>query len=213
MRNHGQPAQASELRIARAMLSFFMAGPELVRWDLTADDGGHYSLTVRHATGVIVEHYTSAAAALLREQELEKLLQAARGFVPPAKPATEKPCILIVDDEPELLIVCSRALEPIGCQTQVAVSAEAAMELVEAAPPDAIMIDLKMPYINGLGFLYRVRETHPHLPVAIITAASNLDDATLREISALEADLRFKPLPIGEIQMVARGLLARRHRV
>jgi DNA-binding NtrC family response regulator len=86
------------------------------------------------------------------------------------------------------------------------------MGLVDAAPPDAILLDLKMPFINGLGFLYRLRETHPNIPVAIITGVSNLDDATLREIRTLDADLRFKPLPIAAIQTVARDLLARRGR-
>ena len=63
------------------MLSFFMAGPDLVRWELETVQGG-YCLTVRHATGVIVEYFGSVAAALLRERELETLLQAARGFAP-----------------------------------------------------------------------------------------------------------------------------------
>jgi hypothetical protein len=66
------------------MLSFFMAGPDLVRWELKTVEGGGYCLTVRHASGVIVEYFSSVAAALLREQELETLLQAARGFTPAA---------------------------------------------------------------------------------------------------------------------------------
>jgi DNA-binding NtrC family response regulator len=121
-----------------------------------------------------------------------------------------KPRILIVDDEPQMLSLLSRALEQIFCETQIAVNAHTAMELVESSPPDAIMVDLKMPYVNGLGFLYRIRETHPDIPVVIITAASSVDDATLTEIRALDADLRFKPLPSAEIQTVARDLLARR---
>jgi DNA-binding NtrC family response regulator len=123
-----------------------------------------------------------------------------------------KPRILIVDDEHEVRSIFSRALELDGYDTQLAESAQTAMGLVDAAPPDAILLDLKMPFINGLGFLYRLRETHPNIPVAIITGVSNLDDATLREIRTLDADLRFKPLPIGAIQTVARDLLARRGR-
>jgi DNA-binding NtrC family response regulator len=71
--------------------------------------------------------------------------------------------------------------------TQIATSATAAMALVEEAPPDAIMLDLKMPYINGIGFLYRLRDAYPHLPVTIITGVSNLDEATRREIRTLNA--------------------------
>ena len=61
------------------MLSFFMAGPDMVRWDLTVESNGPFRLTVRHAQGVIVEYFNTSAAALLRRQELEDLLIAARG--------------------------------------------------------------------------------------------------------------------------------------
>ena len=64
------------------MLNFFMAGPELVRWDLIAlETTGPYRLTVHHAQGVIVEYFTTPAAALRRQHELEDLLIAARGVV------------------------------------------------------------------------------------------------------------------------------------
>jgi hypothetical protein len=64
------------------VLSFFMAGPELVRWELSAlESDGPYRLTVRHAQGVIVEYFNTSAAALLRQQELEDLLIAARGSI------------------------------------------------------------------------------------------------------------------------------------
>jgi hypothetical protein len=58
----------------------FMAGPEMVRWELTAvASKGPFRLAVHHAGGVIVEYFNEPAAALLREQELEDLLIAARG--------------------------------------------------------------------------------------------------------------------------------------
>jgi two-component system, OmpR family, response regulator len=121
-----------------------------------------------------------------------------------------QPRILIVDDERELRDICARALQMAGYDTQTAESAQTAMTLVEAAAPDAILLDLKMPFVNGLGFLYRLRETHPHLPVAIVTGVSNLDDATRGEIHKLGADLRYKPLRIVEIQAIANELLDRR---
>lgn len=57
-----------------------MAGPEMVRWELTAvDSHGPYRLTIRHAHGVIIEYFETSSAALMRERELEDLLIAARG--------------------------------------------------------------------------------------------------------------------------------------
>ena len=61
------------------MLNFFMAGPEMVRWELIVESNGPFRLTVRHAQGVIVEYFNTSSAALLRQQELEDLLIAARG--------------------------------------------------------------------------------------------------------------------------------------
>ena len=52
----------------------------MVRWELTAvESQGPFRLTVHHANGVIVEYFDTSAAALMREQELEDLLIAARG--------------------------------------------------------------------------------------------------------------------------------------
>ena len=61
------------------MLNVFMAGPDLVRWDLTAlGRNGPYRLAIHHANGSIVEYFNNVTAALLREGELEDLLTAAR---------------------------------------------------------------------------------------------------------------------------------------
>ena len=64
------------------MLNFFMAGSELVRWSLEAVEanGSHLRLSMLHSRGSIVEYFTGPEAALRREQELETLLMAARGF-------------------------------------------------------------------------------------------------------------------------------------
>jgi hypothetical protein len=61
------------------MANCFMAGPELVRWELIAlGHDGPYRLAIHHAGGSIVEYFEAVATALLREQELEQLLIAAR---------------------------------------------------------------------------------------------------------------------------------------
>ena len=123
-----------------------------------------------------------------------------------------KPCILIVDDEKDLLRVYARALELDGYDTQLAESAQAATDLLAADTPDAVLLDLKMPYVNGVGLLYRLREAYPDIPVAVVTGLSTVDDATRREIRDLNAELRFKPLPIVELKALVRKLLAGRPR-
>lgn len=118
--------------------------------------------------------------------------------------------ILIVDDEPAVRTVYARALELDGHTTHEAASAEEGLELVRSTPPDAILLDLKMPFISGIGFLYRLREAEPTMPVAMITGMTDLDEATHEEIRVLGAELRHKPLPMAELQVIVRQLLSGR---
>ena len=68
------------------MINFFMAGPDLVRSELTAlGPNGPYRLTIHHGQGSIVEYFLSSTDALLREAELERLLMCARGANPARK--------------------------------------------------------------------------------------------------------------------------------
>lgn len=74
---------ACGIRYSLPMTNVFMAGPDLVRWELTScGDEGPYRLVLRHAQGSIVEYFQTPTAALVRETELEELLIAARGGRP-----------------------------------------------------------------------------------------------------------------------------------
>jgi DNA-binding NtrC family response regulator len=115
--------------------------------------------------------------------------------------------ILVVDDQADILRIYSRALEVAGHRVQIAGTAEAAMQLVEAAPPDAILLDLSMPFINGMGLLYRLRKGHPGIPVAIVTGTVDLDQDAIDEIGTLGAALHFKPVSVTELQAIVENLL------
>ena len=117
--------------------------------------------------------------------------------------------VLIVDDQPELLRLFARGLEAAGYRVNTAESVDAAMLFVESDPPDAVLVDLKMPYVNGMGMLYRLRKTHPRLPVAIVTGMRDLDKETLGEIAMLDAAIHYKPMSIVQIRQVVDELLAK----
>ena len=118
--------------------------------------------------------------------------------------------VLIVDDQPEVLRLYSRGLEVSGYRVVTAETVEAGMQIVDAdPPPDAVLVDLKMPFVNGMGMLYRLRKTHPKLPVAIITGMQNLDKEALQEIAMLDAAIHYKPLSIAQIRQIADTLTAR----
>ena len=71
------------------------------------------------------------------------------------------------------------------------------LELALSHGPDAIILDFRMPLINGAGFLYRLRELaeHRHTPVMIVTGAT-ISDEQRAEFSDLHAIVQFKPISV-----------------
>ena len=118
--------------------------------------------------------------------------------------------ILIVDDDENSCRTCAAALVLEGYEVRVSTAPQEALEQLAIEPPDAILLDFKMPYINGVGFLYRVRAnpTLQHIPVALITGAV-LDDVTSGELRDLGADVWFKPVWIEDVVEITRSLLAK----
>jgi DNA-binding response OmpR family regulator len=122
--------------------------------------------------------------------------------------------ILIVDDDEGVTQTFARMLRLEGYQVRTAQSAELGLQEAESAQPDAIILDLRMPLVDGLGFLRRLRarDEHRNTPVAIVTGDYFLDDAISREVRELGADLKFKPLWLEDLVGLAHTLLkATRH--
>jgi DNA-binding response OmpR family regulator len=117
--------------------------------------------------------------------------------------------ILIVDDDEAVAQTFARMLRTEGFYVRTATSAEAG--LLEAAKnrPGAIILDLRMPLLDGLAFLKRLRATEgPHpVPVAVVTGDLFLDDNVAAELRQLGAQLKFKPLWLEDLVDLARTLL------
>ena len=96
-----------------------------------------------------------------------------------------------------------------GYQVRTAVNAQKGLEEAEQSRPDAIILDLRMPLVDGLGFLRRLRSFHQHAstPVAIVTGDYFLEDALSNELRELGAELRYKPMFLEDIVALARHLL------
>jgi DNA-binding response OmpR family regulator len=117
--------------------------------------------------------------------------------------------ILIVDDDEGVTQTFARMLRLEGYQVRTAVSAETGLREAEHSHPDAIILDLRMPLVDGLGFLRRLR-AHDHqrtTPVAIVTGDYFLDETVASELQQLGAELRFKPLWLEDLVGLARNLL------
>jgi DNA-binding response OmpR family regulator len=135
--------------------------------------------------------------------------------VPAAEPvqAPDGPKILIVDDDEGVTQTFARMLRLEGFSVSTAVTAENGLREAESNPPDAIILDLRMPLVDGLGFLRRLRtqEDQRTTPVAIVTGDYFLDDLVSSEVRALGAELRFKPLWLEDLVGLARNLLRVTH--
>jgi DNA-binding response OmpR family regulator len=117
--------------------------------------------------------------------------------------------ILIVDDDEGVTQTFARMLRLEGFQVRTASTAESGLYDAQAAPPDAIILDLRMPLVDGLGFLRRLRQFDGsrNIPVAIVTGDYFLEEETSAELRELGAELRFKPLWLEDLVGLARNLL------
>ena len=118
--------------------------------------------------------------------------------------------ILVIDDDQATLDTYARILRLADYQVITALSADAALHAVDSGRPDAILLDLRMPEVDGLAFLrqLRGRPDARHLPVAIVTGDYLLHDTTTSaELAERGATVYFKPLWLEELSAVVESLL------
>lgn len=119
------------------------------------------------------------------------------------------PNVLVIDDDQSTIETFALILRREGYGVRTAHDAFDGLALTEQAAPDAIVVDLRMPFVNGLGFLYRLRSRPDcrHVPVAVVTADYCLDDDVLDAIEHLGARVYFKPLDIDDLVTMTRVLV------
>jgi DNA-binding response OmpR family regulator len=121
--------------------------------------------------------------------------------------------ILIVDDDEGVTETFARILRLEGYQVFTAANAEKGLFVAQRERPDAIILDLRMPLVDGLGFLRRLRAFDPkcQVPVAIVTGDYFLEDNVWAELQSLGAELRYKPLWLDDLLGLARNLVTVTH--
>jgi two-component system nitrogen regulation response regulator GlnG len=88
-----------------------------------------------------------------------------------------KPVVWIVDDDRSIRWVLQKAVEGVDSSVRAFEAADSVLEALKLEAPDVLVSDIRMPGIDGLQMLSQVKETHPDLPVIIMTAYSDLDSA------------------------------------
>ncbi len=85
------------------------------------------------------------------------------------------PVVLVVDDEEVIRTICRRSLEPEGYTVREAENGARALELMEEDPADVVLLDLRMPVMDGPAVLAQIRKRWPDVNVAIVTAYADSD--------------------------------------
>jgi two-component system, OmpR family, response regulator MprA len=116
--------------------------------------------------------------------------------------------VLVVDDDRAVREALRRALTLGGYEVQAAEHGEQALELIAQAVPDAVVLDLGLPGIDGLEVCRRIRRLGNRVPILIVTAR----DAVADRIDGLDVgadDYMIKPFDVGELKARVRALLRR----
>jgi two-component system, OmpR family, response regulator MprA len=116
--------------------------------------------------------------------------------------------ILIADDDRAVRDALRRALALGGYEVELAEGGQEALDAVAGAAPDAIVLDIGMPDVDGLEVCRRLRRAGDRVPILMLTAR----DAVSDRIEGLDAgadDYLVKPFDVGELRARLRALLRR----
>ena len=118
--------------------------------------------------------------------------------------------VLIADDEPEIAKSLGCLVHRNGLTPLLARDGKEALQLIRAGDPDVLLVDIKMPGMDGLELMRQVRELNPDLPVILITGFAEVRGA-VEAIRAGAHDYLAKPFDHHEVvRVVLRALNERR---
>jgi two-component system response regulator MprA len=120
----------------------------------------------------------------------------------------ERVRILVVDDEPAVREAVDRALRLEGYETELAADGAQALDALADRTPDALVLDVLMPHVDGLEVCRRLRAAGDRTPVLVLTARDAVPDR-VRGLDAGADDYLVKPFALEELLARLRALLRR----
>jgi two-component system response regulator MprA len=116
--------------------------------------------------------------------------------------------ILVVDDEPAVRDSLDRALRLEGYEVGLAADGAEALQMLGSDSPDAVVLDLMMPRVDGLEVCRRIRAAGDRTPVLVLTARDAVSDR-VKGLDAGADDYLVKPFALDELLARLRALLRR----
>ncbi len=118
--------------------------------------------------------------------------------------------ILVVDDDKEIRAWLKKTLEYHHYEVSGVENGLAALAQIETMPPDLVLLDIKMPGMDGLVVLQKIKENHPDLSVIMVSGHGTIETAV--EATKHGAyDFLQKPLDLGKLMIVVRNALEQKH--
>ena len=114
--------------------------------------------------------------------------------------------VLIVDDEPDILLMLRVNLEADGYETVLAADGERALEKIDSDGPDIVLLDVMMPVMDGWGVLESLMRRASAPPVVILSARWGARDVE-RAITLGAADYLPKPFEPSEVSRTIEAVL------
>jgi DNA-binding NtrC family response regulator len=114
--------------------------------------------------------------------------------------------VLIVDDERNILLTLNQALQLEGYRTELAAGAQLALDVIAARPVDVVLMDVKMPDLDGVAALERIRALKPELPVIMMSGHGTIDTA-VKATQLGARDFLEKPISRDRLLLALRNAL------
>lgn len=128
---------------------------------------------------------------------------------PQQETANRKSTVLIVDDEPEIAASLGFLIERNGLKSLISHDGFEALRMMRCTAPDALLVDMRMPGMSGLELLGKARAFDGDLPVILITAFAEVQEA-VEAMRAGAHDYLAKPFDHGRVLEVVRDALKMR---
>jgi DNA-binding response OmpR family regulator len=128
--------------------------------------------------------------------------------IPPSDVPVSRPRVLIVEDDDSIRSLFERVFRANGYNVQTVSDGVEALRLLDADAPDLLVLDLMLPWINGIEVLVTVRKQPQLTSVPVLVATGSATSAyDLREFGPLLA--LHKPFPLAALLPAANKLLSR----
>ena len=114
--------------------------------------------------------------------------------------------VLIVDDEPDVLLLLRVNLEAAGYETVLAADGETALGRIDDSTPDLVLLDIMMPVMDGWGVLRALSE-RPSAPRVVVVSAKSSDRDVVRALTSGALEYITKPFDPDDLLAVVKRVL------